>query len=199
MTYNIHCLVHLAEDVKVHGNLDMFSAFPFESFLGRLKKMVRKPNFVLQQVIMRIAEKSALPAVVQDHPDLFVQGLKKQHTRGPLPTGNMYFPCSQYGEAQLKMFNIAVEVPNNCVKIDSEVALVQNIIQCETEVYIVYKPFLVHKAFFSYPLDSRKLDIHVVEHVSDILHVINVKSIMGKYVLLPFGRAHIAMPVIHTV
>ena len=49
---------------------------------GRLKKMVRKPNFVLQQVIMRIAEKSALPAVVQDHPDLFVQGLKKQHTRG---------------------------------------------------------------------------------------------------------------------
>ena len=82
VTYNIHCLVHLAGDVKVHGNLDMFSAFPFESFLGRLKKMVRKPNFVLQQVIMRIAEKSALPAVVQDHPDLFVQGLKKQHTRG---------------------------------------------------------------------------------------------------------------------
>ena len=39
----------------------------------------------------------------------------------------------------------------------------------------MYKPFLVLKAFFL--LDSRKLDIHVVEHVSDILHVINVKSI----------------------
>ena len=133
MTYNIHCLVHLAEDVKVHGNIDMFSAFPFESFLGRLIKS----QTVLQQVIMRIAEKSALPAVVQDHPDLFVQGLKKQHTRGLLPTGNMYFPCSQYGEAQLKVFNIAVEVPNNCVKLDSEVGLVQNITQCETCLHCV--------------------------------------------------------------
>ena len=37
MTYTIHCLIHLVEDVKVHGNLDIFSAFSFESFLGRLK------------------------------------------------------------------------------------------------------------------------------------------------------------------
>ena len=75
MTYNIHCLVHLAEDVKVHGNLDMFSAFPFESFLGRLKKS----KTVLQQVIMRIAEKFALP-------DLFVQGLKKHGVRSQQET-----------------------------------------------------------------------------------------------------------------
>ena len=80
--------------------------------------MVRKPN-VLLQVIVRIAETSALPAVVQDHPDLFVQGLKKQPTRGLFPTGNMYFSCLQCGEARLKIFNIAVEVSNNCVKPDS--------------------------------------------------------------------------------
>ena len=85
---------------------------------------------------MRIAEKSTLQAVVQDHPDLFVQDLKKQNIQGPLPTGNMHFPCLQYGKAQLKMFNVAVEIPNDCVDIDSQVSLVQNIIQCETEVCV---------------------------------------------------------------
>ena len=90
----------------------------------------------------------------------------------------MYFPCSQYGEAQLKDFTIAAEVPNHCVKIGSEVALVQNILQCETEVYIVYRLFLSHKAFFTYPLDSEKLDIHVVDNVSVLIlmlsYVINL-------------------------
>ena len=89
----------------------------------------------------------------------------------------MYFPCSQYGETQLKDFTIAAEVPNHCVKIGSEVALVQNILQCETGVYIVYKLFLSHKAFFTYPLDSEKLDIHIVDNVSEVLHVINVELI----------------------
>ena len=35
--------------------------------------------------------------------------------------------------------------------------------------------------------------------MSEVLHVINVELIKGKYVLLPFGRVHVAMPVIHTV
>lgn len=37
VVYNIHGLVHLAQDVKLHGNLDKISAFPFENFLGQLK------------------------------------------------------------------------------------------------------------------------------------------------------------------
>lgn len=40
LVYNIHGLVHLSDDVKTHGNLDPISAFPYENFLGRLKKMV---------------------------------------------------------------------------------------------------------------------------------------------------------------
>lgn len=38
LVYNIHGLVHLSDDVKTHGNLDQISAFPYENFLGRLKK-----------------------------------------------------------------------------------------------------------------------------------------------------------------
>ena len=41
---NVHHLVHLAADVKKLGCIQEFSAFPFESKLGHLKKLVRKPQ-----------------------------------------------------------------------------------------------------------------------------------------------------------
>lgn len=35
LVYNVHILIHLCDDANVFGNLDMFSAFPFENFLGQ--------------------------------------------------------------------------------------------------------------------------------------------------------------------
>lgn len=43
LVYNIHGLVHLSQDVKLHGNLDLISGFPYGNFLGQLKKMVMGP------------------------------------------------------------------------------------------------------------------------------------------------------------
>ena len=54
IVFNVHSLVHLPNDVKLHGPLDTFSAFPFENFLKSLKRLVRKSNFALQQVILRL-------------------------------------------------------------------------------------------------------------------------------------------------
>lgn len=56
LVYNVHGLIHLAADVKNFGPLDSFSAFPFERFLGRLKKLLCKPNRPLQQIIRRLSE-----------------------------------------------------------------------------------------------------------------------------------------------
>ena len=36
--YNVHGLIHIAEDVKRFGPLDSYSAFPFENYLGHLKQ-----------------------------------------------------------------------------------------------------------------------------------------------------------------
>ena len=40
LVYNVHALVHLADDVQRFGPLDEFSAFPFENSLGHLKKLI---------------------------------------------------------------------------------------------------------------------------------------------------------------
>jgi hypothetical protein len=44
LVYNVHNLIHLSSDVKLYGNLDSFSAFPFENHLGEIKKKLRKPQ-----------------------------------------------------------------------------------------------------------------------------------------------------------
>jgi len=54
MSFNIHGLLHLANDSLNHGNLDDFSTFPFENALGHLKKMLRSPNKPLQQVARKL-------------------------------------------------------------------------------------------------------------------------------------------------
>ena len=56
LTYNMHSLVHLSEDVKIHGKLDNFSAFPFENYMQKLKRLVRKKNDHLIQLVNRLHE-----------------------------------------------------------------------------------------------------------------------------------------------
>lgn len=40
ISYNVHNLSHLCEDVKLHGPVDYFSAFPGEAFMSHIKKIV---------------------------------------------------------------------------------------------------------------------------------------------------------------
>lgn len=41
VVYNVHSLLHICDDVKSYGPLDNYSCFPFESYLGKLKRQVR--------------------------------------------------------------------------------------------------------------------------------------------------------------
>ena len=56
LVYNVHSLIHLADECEIHGRLDEFSCFPFETYLGKLKKLVRSSNKPLAQLVRRISE-----------------------------------------------------------------------------------------------------------------------------------------------
>ncbi len=58
LVYNVHSLLHLAENAQNFGSLDSCSAFKFESYLHQVKKMVRSGKNVLAQVANRLEETS---------------------------------------------------------------------------------------------------------------------------------------------
>ena len=51
IVYNVHSLVHLPQDARKYGALDNVSSFPYETFLGKLQKMVRRPQNPVAQVV----------------------------------------------------------------------------------------------------------------------------------------------------
>lgn len=53
---NLHSLTHLVDDVERFGPLDTFDAYPFESRLYTLKRLIRSGNLPLAQVARRICE-----------------------------------------------------------------------------------------------------------------------------------------------
>lgn len=60
VSYNIHNLIHLANDSRLFGTLDEFSTFKFESHLGSIKRQLRSGNRPLEQIYNRISESQAL-------------------------------------------------------------------------------------------------------------------------------------------
>jgi hypothetical protein len=56
MSHNVHGLLHITDDYNQYGSLDNCSCFPFENYLQFFKKMVRKSEKPLEQVINRYNE-----------------------------------------------------------------------------------------------------------------------------------------------
>ena len=46
----------MISDVKYLGTVDELSAFPFKNKLRQLMIIIRKPEYVLQQLVYRLAE-----------------------------------------------------------------------------------------------------------------------------------------------
>lgn len=54
--YNTHCLIHLPQDARDFGSLNTVNCFPFENYLQKFKRLLRKSNAPLQQVVKRLFE-----------------------------------------------------------------------------------------------------------------------------------------------
>ncbi|KAL1480331.1 hypothetical protein MTO96_034729 [Rhipicephalus appendiculatus] len=84
VTYNVHGLVHLADDVRLFGPLDAFSAFAAESFMGRLKALIRPGDERILKELERIRQQN----------EQIIQMLTDMAPRFTDQLGNFTFPLS---------------------------------------------------------------------------------------------------------
>lgn len=82
IVYNVHMLLHLKDDVDRYGALDNFSAFPYEIFLNKLKKLIKSPKQPLQQIGKRLTEIiffNEKPTLSSEYECII------EHSNGPVP------------------------------------------------------------------------------------------------------------------
>lgn len=66
-TSNVHNLIHLMDDVKRFGTITTFSTYPFESYLFKIKRLLRSGNLPLSQVAKRILEMEGIQTECNNH------------------------------------------------------------------------------------------------------------------------------------
>jgi len=86
ISHNVHNLLHLCSDVRIFGPLDNFNAFRFENFMTSIKRLIRKNEKPLQQLIRRYSEIEKVYSLIPKHNinDNKLYLCKCLHNNGPV-------------------------------------------------------------------------------------------------------------------
>lgn len=192
VVYNIHGLVHLASDVKVHGPLDCISGFPYENFLGELKRMVRKPHNPLAQIIRRLSEREERDCFSTDETSLMCP-----HQNGPVPQ-TLSEAVHQFKQLAVDGAMLRISSKDDCIALHGKVISVKNIIAYRGKEFVMFQEYREKEALYTYPLDSRKLGVFIVSNLSPVMQCTELTKPWQKCVRLPVGDQFAVFPMSHT-
>ncbi|KAL4084345.1 hypothetical protein QTP88_028168 [Uroleucon formosanum] len=145
-SHNIHGLLHICDDYRRFGPLDLCSCFPFENFMKTLKYMLRKNEKPLEQVNKRHEEKCKNEVFKTD----FLQDviLSNKHCNGP-SVENICGP--QYLREKLYKWKIL------------------HISNLTKEPVIIGFMFKNKQQLYNKPIRSTKLNIFILNDISNNL------------------------------
>lgn len=197
--YNVHILCHLTSDVQMYGPLDNNSCFPFENYLGKLKKLVKSSRKPLEQVCRRLHEISFNNNVCYKNPILkhFVE-----HNNGPLL--NNISVLKQFKKISIRNYILSTHsfcIADSCfLSKTNEVVQINNIILTTNDsTKLIGKRYMLSESLYLYPFDSKKLNICCVTKLSGQLQVWDVDDMKAKCILLPLHDDNWAcFPLLHT-
>ena len=158
---NAHHLIHVADDVTSMGcNLTITTTFAFESFLGKIKKMLSTPNRSLAQVCRRPYEKRMLR-------------LKKQIIIPPLLEMEKIDKEYNVMKIRYKQFTITNESPDNMILLQSgTIASIRKMYSEAENLKIECQVWQKKKPVFTYPCNSKYFSIWNL-HSQPLSKVIN--------------------------
>lgn len=173
--------------MQLYGNLNKYSCFPFENYLGRLKRLIRGKNRPLQQINNRLKELLNNKVLSLD------ENINFKPFR-IFDKNSNYFQCSK-----LQINNtmiISTSIPDNVVAVKSKIYIIKSII-CIDDVYkCVARKFRYQENCYKYPLESSKLGIYYAWGEGD-QGFIEISDISSKYISFPFKKGFYCVPILH--
>ena len=183
--------------MRLHGCLDNISAFPYENHLQKLKKLVRKPERPLAQMLRRLSEQNTQQNKIPDRTSV---SLKKPHFVGPVPNELASRRVKgQYSQMVPDQWTFKVSTGDDIFVIASDICRIHNIVECHDGIYLVYRRFSNKSVFFTYPFSSDFLNIYSVSQLSEQYLSAKVCAVAHKCVLFPHRGGFVSMPIQHSV
>lgn len=181
---NVHALLHICDDVERFGNLNKFSAFPFENYLFFIRRKVRGGSNALQQLVNRIEEHEHFDEQITRKRNTVESEfeLSGNHICGPISDDINADLYNQFTVLKTKHFVL------NCKKIkdsiiiissDNIVMRVTNILQEKhsKKVFVVGRKYVEVSDLYAYPTPSRNIGIHKVERLEGNHSLIDVAKV----------------------
>lgn len=199
VSYNVHNLIHLPSDCDRYGALDNFSAFPFENFYGKLKKMLHGPQRPIVQIYRRVTERLTNFQMEDSGVNQF--SLKYEHNEGPLPPTIDADRCAQFKEIRLD--NCIVKCSNSTkadcfVCVCDKIVVVDNIISSEGILQVIGREFSNSCDLYTYPCNSSEIGIYMLSELNRELKTWRLSDVTHKMVVLPSAAKFVAFPLSHT-
>lgn len=178
LSYNIHMLLHLVDCVEQFGCLDSFSNYKFENHMQILKKMIRKPSQVLQQLVNRIHESEAHN--ISEKPTMRSKNISstRQRSFGSFVLNN-----------KLR--------DNHCMLKNGSIVEVKEFDKENKDCFYGYK-YNYMTSFFENPINSMNgLGIVYVQEKDPELSALNLKDVYCKCMRLPYEDGYACIPLLH--
>jgi hypothetical protein len=183
VTYNIHNLIHLSDDVMRFGHIYSFSAYPFENFLGIIKRLLRKSERPLQQIVKRIYEIQLSCRTIG--PIEKTSNVLKLPYKGGILLPHMNRRTPQYRLLQLSKFDLTLECGDNCVMVsDKTFVKIENFVSLFEKPYVIGRKFVELSNLYPAPFDSTMFDIYKCK-LSIELDSWPVEDVKHKMYLMP--------------
>jgi len=180
---NFHYLYHIGEDCKRYGPLDLFSCFPYEANMGKIKGAINSPSYPASQLFRRFHEKLTLAY------ETAADAVLDDTNTGPM---NKPTNCDYFWRGDCCISNVP---PNNAVLLDGKPAFVRSF----TDRKVMINSFIHVEPFYTRPLPSSDLDVVLARIPSDVFWHANISRITCKCFAFDVGEGFVFLPIIHTV
>lgn len=186
LSYNIHNLLHISECVERYGAVDEFSAYKNENYQMRLRKFIRKPTQILEQLRNRVMEMFEINEIVYEKGFLF-------------GTQNKFPDCTKsYNGYRFDKFILKSGGADAYCQIFPDIKFQIEAFAEQNEVQVVIgRRFSRFEPFFTLPMNSEDVGIFQCGELSSEYETFPVAEIQNKFVRIPYKESSILIAMLH--
>lgn len=197
LSYNVHCLLHIIDDILELGSLESYSAFCYENNMPEFRKLIRKPGLPLQQYYKRIQELNDFSFKPLENNRKIVLSLP--HGEGPIPEDIAENQCQQFRKLKIQELILSNNVRDSCCILnDTRIGEVKNILLVGDEIILIFQAFQIKEIVYDVGVTSDNVGVYHTKFLSDTIKTIRLSDVKKKCCKMPYwshreGREELAL------